>query len=66
VELARTKAKPVAELEKNSCGSASRAWGLARTEIDEAGSETRLTGGEKKELTRLRRDSGGWRRRMRS
>ena len=58
VELARTKAKPVAELAKELRISESclRNW-MAQAETDEAGGgEARLTSGEKKELTQLRRD----------
>jgi transposase len=57
VELARTKAKPVAEVAKELRISESclRNW-LAQADADETGSETRLTSSEKKELAQLRRD----------
>jgi len=57
VELARERAKPIAELAKDLRISESclRNW-LAQADADERGSETRLTGGEKKELAQLRRD----------
>lgn len=57
VELARERAKPVAELAKDLRISESclRNW-LAQAEADEAGSEVRLSSAEKKELAALRRD----------
>jgi transposase-like protein len=57
VELARERAKPVGELAKDLRISESclRNW-LAQARADEAGSETRLSSTEKKELTQLRRD----------
>src|SRR5439155_23310321 len=57
VELARTRAKPVAELAKELRISESclRNW-MAQVETDQAGSETRLSSAEKKELAQLRRD----------
>lgn len=57
VELARERTKPVAELAKDLRISESclRNW-LAQAETDEAGSETRLSSAEKKELAQLRRD----------
>src|SRR5829696_8531738 len=57
VELARERAKPVAELAKDLRLSESclRNW-MAQAEADEAGSETRLSSAEKKELAALRRD----------
>jgi transposase len=57
VELARGRAKPIAELAKDLGISESclRNW-LAQADVDERGSETRLTSGEKRELTQLRKD----------
>lgn len=57
VELARERAKPIAELAKDLRISESclRNW-LAQADIDESGSETRLTSADKKELAALRRD----------
>ena len=57
VELARERAKPIAELAKDLRISESclRNW-LAQAEADDAGSETRLSSAEKKELAQLRRD----------
>jgi transposase len=57
VELVRERAKPIAELAKDLRISESclRNW-LAQAEADEAGSETRLSSAEKKELAQLRRD----------
>jgi transposase len=57
VELARAKTKPVGELAKDLRISESclRNW-LAQAEADEAGSESRLSSAEKKELAQLRRD----------
>jgi transposase-like protein len=57
VELARERAKPVAELAKDLRISESclRNW-VAQAEADETGSETRLSSAEKKELAALRRD----------
>jgi transposase len=57
VELARAGSKPIAELAKELGISESclRNW-LAQAEVDENGSQIRLTSAEKKELTELRRD----------
>jgi transposase len=57
VELARAKTKPVGELAKDLRISESclRNW-LAQADADEAGSESRLSSAEKKELAQLRRD----------
>ncbi|MGH3692999.1 MAG: transposase [Pseudonocardiaceae bacterium] len=57
VELARTRSKPIAELAKDLGISESclRNW-LAQAEVDDNGSQTRLTSAEKKELVELRRD----------
>jgi transposase-like protein len=57
VELARERAKPIAELAKDLRISESclRSW-VAQAEADDAGSETRLSSAEKKELAALRRD----------
>ena len=57
VELARERAKPVAELAKDLRISESclRNW-LTQAEAEETGSETRLSSAEKKELAALRRD----------
>lgn len=57
VELVRERPKPIAELAKDLRISESclRNW-LAQAEADEAGSETRLSSAEKKELAQLRRD----------
>jgi transposase len=57
VELARERAKPIAELAKDLRISESclRNW-LAQAEADETGSQTRLSSAEKKELAQLRRD----------
>jgi transposase len=57
VELARERTKPIAELAKDLRISESclRNW-LAQADIDESGSETRLTSSDKKELAALRRD----------
>ena len=57
VELARERTKPIAELAKDLRISESclRNW-LAQADIDESGSETRLTSADKKELAALRRD----------
>ena len=57
VELARAGSKPIAELAKDLGISESclRNW-LAQAEVDENGSQIRLTSAEKKELTELRRD----------
>ena len=57
VELARERAKPIAELAKDLRISESclRNW-MAQAEADEAGSEIRLSSAEKKELAQLRRD----------
>ncbi len=57
VELARQRSKPIAELAKELGISESclRNW-LAQAEVDDNGSQTRLTSTEKKELVELRRD----------
>jgi transposase len=57
VELARERTKPIAELAKDLRISESclRNW-LTQADIDESGSETRLTSADKKELAALRRD----------
>jgi transposase len=57
VELARGRAKPIAEVAKDLGISESclRNW-LAQADADECGSETRLSSGEKRELTQLRKD----------
>jgi transposase-like protein len=57
VELARERAKPVAELAKDLRISQSclRNW-LAQAEADENGSEARVSSAEKKELAQLHRD----------
>ena len=57
VELARQRSKPVAELAKDLGISESclRNW-LAQAEVDDNGSQTRLSSAEKKELVELRRD----------
>jgi transposase len=57
VELARERTKPIADLAKDLRISESclRNW-LAQAEADEAGSQTRLSSAEKKELAQLRRD----------
>ena len=57
VELARQKAKPVAELAKELQISESclRNW-MAQADVDHNGSATQLTSKEKKELAELRRD----------
>ncbi|MCA1822634.1 MAG: transposase, partial [Pseudonocardia sp.] len=57
VELARQGSKPIAELAKDLGISESclRNW-LTQAEVDDKGSQTRLTSAEKKELTELRRD----------
>ena len=57
VELARERAKPIAELAKDLRISESclRNW-LAQAEVDEKGSDAQLTSKEKRELTELRRD----------
>ena len=57
VELARARSKPIAELAKDLGISESclRNW-LAQAEVDDNGSQTRLTSAEKKELVGLRRD----------
>jgi transposase len=57
VELARERTKPIAELAKDLRISESclRNW-LAQADIDESGSEMRLTSAEKKEPAALRRD----------
>jgi transposase len=57
VELARQRSKPIAELAKDLGISESclRNW-LAQVDVDENGSQTRLSSAEKKELTELRKD----------
>ncbi|MGH3785223.1 MAG: transposase [Pseudonocardiaceae bacterium] len=57
VELAPARSKPIAELAKDLGISESclRNW-LAQAEVDDNGSQTRLTSTEKKELVGLRRD----------
>jgi transposase len=57
VALARGRAKPIADLATDLRISASclRNW-LAQAEVEESGSETRLSSAEKKELAQLRRD----------
>jgi len=57
VELARARSKPIAELAKDLGISESclRGW-LAQADVDDNGSHTQLTSGEKKELAELRRD----------
>jgi transposase-like protein len=57
VELAGQRSTPIAEVAKDRGISESclRKW-LAQAEVDEKGSQTRLTSVEKKELTELRRD----------
>jgi transposase len=57
VELARQRSKPIAELTKDLGISESclRNW-LAEADVDENGSQTRLTSAEKKELAELRKD----------
>jgi transposase len=57
VELARERAKPIAELAKDLRISESclRNW-LAQADVDDNGSNTELTSKEKKELAELRRD----------
>jgi transposase len=57
VELARERAKPIAELAKELRISESclRNW-IAQADVDAAGSETQLSSKEKKELAELRRD----------
>ena len=56
-ELARQRSKPIAELAKDLGISESclRNW-LAQADVDENGSQTRLTSAEKKELAELRKD----------
>lgn len=57
VELARERAKPIAEIAKDLRISESclRNW-MAQADVDENGSDTQLTSKEKKELAELRRD----------
>jgi transposase len=57
VELARERAKPIAELAKDLGISASclRNW-MAQADADENGSDSRLTTAEKRELAQLRRE----------
>ena len=57
VELARQRSKPIAELAKDLGISESclRNW-LAQADVDENGSQTRLTSAEKNELAELRKD----------
>jgi len=56
VALARERTKPVAKLAKELRISESflRNW-MAQADVDESGSDTKLTSKEKKELTELRR-----------
>jgi len=57
VELARQGDTPIAALAKDLriSDSCLRNW-MAQADVDDTGSETRLTSAEKKELTQLRRD----------
>ena len=57
IELARQRAKPIAEVAKDLRISESclRNW-VAQADTDEGGSRTRLTSVEKEELAQLRRD----------
>jgi transposase-like protein len=57
VELARERAKPIAELAKDLRISESclRNW-MAQADVDDNGNDTQLTSKEKKELVELRRD----------
>lgn len=57
VELARERSKTVAELAKDLGISESclRNW-MAQADVDESGSDTKLSSAEKKELAQLRRD----------
>jgi transposase len=57
VELARERAKPVAEIAKDLRISESclRNW-MVQADVDENGRATQLTSKEKKELAELRRD----------
>ena len=57
VGLARQGSTPIAELAKDLGISESclRNW-LTQAEVDDKGSQTRLSSAEKKELTELRRD----------
>ncbi len=57
VELARERATSIAELAKDLRISESclRNW-MVQADVDESGSETRLTSADKKELAQLRRD----------
>ncbi len=57
VELARQRSKPIAELAKDLDISESclRNW-VAQADVDENGSQTRLSSAEKKELAELRKD----------
>jgi transposase len=57
VQLARERAKPIAEIARDLQISESflRNW-LAQADVDENGSATELTSKEKKELVELRRD----------
>lgn len=57
VVLARARSKPIVELVKDLGISESclRNW-LAQVDVDEKGSQTRLTSAEKKELAELRKD----------
>ena len=56
VDLARERAKPVAEIAKDVGISESclRNW-MAQADADDKGSDSRLTSAEKKELAELRR-----------
>ena len=57
IELARARTKPIAEVAKDLRISESclRNW-VAQADVDERGSQTRLTSVEKEELAQLRRD----------
>jgi transposase len=56
VELARERAKPIAEIAQDLRISESCLRNLAHADIDENGSDTQLTSKEKKELAELRQD----------
>jgi transposase len=57
IALARARTKPIAEVAKDLRISESclRNW-VAQADVDERGSQTRLTSAEKEELAQLRRD----------
>ncbi len=57
IELARERAKPIAEIAKDLRISESclRNW-MTQADVDANGSDTQLTSKEKKELAELRRD----------